>query len=303
MPGKLVILGCGSATPTLIRGQSAIYLEYAQHKILFDCGEGTQLQFIKYKISPYKIDTILISHLHGDHTNGLPGLLHTFNLTGRKEELKIFGPSGIKELIEQSFKYSGHSLKYPIQIKEPDHHNVILNRISSELNLTSIPLTHRIPCLGYCLDFSEHLQKFKETEFKRSGLPVDSLKNLRKGMELDYGGQNYKHSDFFSASEKRFRFSYFTDTLFLPELAGLIENSDILYHDSTFLNTLLDKARETFHSTASQAASMASLAKAKKLILGHFSSRYRETTEMQTEAERIFKKVLAAYDGMELQLK
>ena len=297
MESKLTILGCGSAAPSLFRANTAQILEMAGKVILIDCGEGTQWQMLKRKVSAFKIDIIFISHLHGDHYLGLPGLLNTLSLYGRETPLKIFGPKGIKSLLFHNFKQAEIFPKYEVLVTEINIKTKRKVYEENELSVTAIPLQHRIPCYGYHFEHSHHSIKINKQKCEEASLGVDAIKVFKKGLDFKKGGQTYLYKDFTSNYNLRQSYTFITDTLYLPDLASHFSDTDILYHESTYLSNLMDKAAVTYHSTALQAAEMAKLCNARLLILGHFSSRYVETHELLAEARTIFTNTELADDG------
>ncbi len=303
MESKLTILGCGSAAPSLLRASTAQVLEMAGKVILIDCGEGTQWQLLKCKISVFKIDIIFISHFHGDHYLGLPGLLNTLALYGRKKPLKIFGPQGIRQLLKQSTEHEEMTPHFEVEIIELN--NKVTSTILTEQNLTvsSIPLEHRIPCYGYHFEFNHFTLKIDKQKCDSASLGVNAIKAFKKGEDYSFKNQFYLAANYTIPIHTIHSYTFITDTLFLPSIAESFRHTNLLYHESTYLNILLDKAQTTFHSTALQAAEMAKLAEAKTLVIGHFSSRYNETNELLEEARSLFTNTELASDGRQFIIK
>lgn len=297
MEVKLTILGCGSAAPSLLRANTAQILEIAGKMILIDCGEGTQWQLLKQKISAFKIDHIFISHLHGDHYLGLPGLLNTMALYGREKPLHIFGPKGLKKLLFYNFKQSEVYPSYTVVVTEINTKTARKVLEENELHVTAIPLEHRVPCYGYHFELKHQSYKINKLKCDEAGLGISAIKEFKKGMDYINDGVTYKQIDFTTDYRANLTYTFITDTLYMPHLASIFPNTNILYHESTYLNILLNKAIATFHSTAAQAAEMAKLCNADLLILGHFSSRYEVTNELLDEALPIFPSTELAEDG------
>ena len=297
MESKLTILGCGSAAPSLLRANTAQILEMAGKVILIDCGEGTQWQMLKRKISAFKIDLIFISHLHGDHYLGLPGLLNTLSLYGREKPLKIFGPKGIKSLLFHNFKEAEIFPSYEVTVTEISAKKQRKIFKENELSVTAIPLEHRVPCYGYHFEMNHFSLKINKEKCDAASLGIEAIKEFKAGNNFADNGITYKYKDFTSPYHLEHSYTFITDTLFLPQLAPLFNQTDLLYHESTYLNILLDKAITTYHSTALQAAEMAKLCNAHLLVLGHFSSRYPHTDELLAEAKTIFPNTELADDG------
>ncbi len=297
LESKLTILGCGSAAPSLLRANTAQILEMAGKVILIDCGEGTQWQMLKRKISAFKIDIIFISHLHGDHYLGLPGLLNTLSLYGRQKPLKIFGPKGIKSLLFHNFKEAEIFPNYKVSVIEINAKKKRKIYNEEELSVIAIPLQHRVPCYGYHFEQNHNSLKINKEKCDNASLGFDAIKEFKNANDIVSGGIKYSYKDYTSPYHFRKTYTFITDTLFLPQLASIFPETDILYHESTYLNNLLDKAVTTFHSTALQAAEMAKLCNARLLVLGHFSSRYPHTDELLAEAKTIFPNTELADDG------
>ena len=290
-------MGCGSAAPSLLRANTAQILEMAGQVILIDCGEGTQWQMLKRKISAFRIDIIFISHLHGDHYLGLPGLLNTLSLYSREKPLKIFGPKGIKSLLFHNFKQAEIFPNYEVTVVEINSKKKQKVYKEDELSVTAIPLQHRVPCYGYHFEQNHYSLKINKEKCDSAYLSFDAIKAFKNANDFITDDKKYFYKDFTSPYRFKKAYTFITDTLFLPQLASLFPETDILYHESTYLNNLLDKAITTFHSTALQAAEMAKLCNAKLLILGHFSSRYAHTDELLAEARTIFPNTELAEDG------
>lgn len=303
MEVKLSILGCGSAAPSLQRGNSAQILEIAGKVILIDCGEGTQLQMLKYKISAYKIDIIFISHLHGDHFFGLPGLLTTLALYGRKTPLKIIGPKGLKKLLFNNFTLSEIPPTYEISIIEIKAKQPKIVLKDHELDVLAIPLEHRISCYGYHFQYRHTGLKLEKERCDEAKLGITAIRRFMQKLDYRNDDKIYSYRDFTSVVKISKSYTYISDTLFLPHLADFFIKTDILYHESTYLNNLLDKAVKTYHSTALQAGEMAKLCDAGLLILGHFSARYTKTDALLTEALNVFPETVLAEDGKVFVLK
>lgn len=300
---KLTILGCGSAVPSLLRANSGQILQLGNTQILIDCGEGTQLQMLKFKLSAYKIDLIFISHLHGDHYLGLPGLLNTLSLFGRTKPLHIFGPKGLKKMVMQNFKGAMRLPVYDLFITEINTKSRKKIFEINGLKVTAIAVSHRVPCYGYHFEHSAHYTKIDKAKCDKEGLGSEAMRQFGAGLDYSIGNQVFKHADFTTNVSKKMSYTYVTDSLFLPEIAPYFKNTNILYHESTYLNNLLDKAIANYHSTALQAAEMARICNAKMLILGHYSSRYEHTDALLSEAKSIFENTELSFDGKVFEMK
>lgn len=296
MNWELYILGANSAVPTIHRYPSGQVLQIGGHSILIDCGEGSQLRMLEYKIRKSRISTILISHMHGDHIFGLPGLLTSYNLYSRKDPLKIIGPQGIKSFVEYMMSITHHEFKYPVDIleitgTEPD---TILE--NDEYCITAFPLVHRISTYGYRIEEKITRTYLSREKVAELNLPVQQIKQLLAGEKIETKGRTLEISDLERHPTPR-SYAYVSDTAYFPECAGFIGPVRLMYHEATFLEVDKIQAKERFHSTAAEAAHTALHAPADHLLLGHYSSRYSDLTGFITEAEKIFKPVSLALSG------
>lgn len=287
---RLTILGCHSATPRAKAYPTSQYLEINNHHFLIDCGEGTQRQMRKYKVGFSKINHIFISHLHGDHFFGLIGLISTLGLLGRERELHIFGPKDIKKMTLMQLKITQSHAKFPIQFHElsSKESEVILD--DDKVTVKTIPLKHRIYTNGYL---------FIEKE-KPKNLHIDNIKNYPEIDRADYlnikagkdivlpSGEVVPNSELTLPPKKPLRFAFCSDTAYKPNIVPLLRNVDLLYHEATFLDDRKDLAKKTMHATTKQAATIAKDANVKRLILGHYSGRYKNISEFKEEAQSVF---------------
>ncbi len=303
MTFRLTILGTSASLPAYGRHQSAQLLEIGKLTFLIDCGEGTQLRLSHHNIKAQKIDHIMISHLHGDHYLGLVGLLSSMNLLGRKKKLVVHGPNGLAEIITTQFRYSQTSLNYPISYQrlDTDEFNIIFE--NDVLVINSFPLQHRIPCCGFVWR-----EKPKPKRINKDTLPVDlSLVNivrLKNGKDiLDESDELiYKNESLTLPAKKSRSYAYCSDTKYDESITPFINQVDLLYHESTFLDEMKERATLTFHSTALQAAHIAKLAEVSQLLLGHYSARYRDISPFLDEAKQVFLATQLAQEGAEIEL-
>ena len=304
MPFELTILGSNSAIPIHGRHHTAQYLKIQNHNFLIDCGEGTQLQLQRYGLKSQRLNAIFISHLHGDHYLGLLGLLSSMHLQGRTRELYLFGPPQLSDIITTQLRYSQTTFRYPVHFQPLDmnEHQVIFE--NKKLTVTTIPLQHRIPCVGFIFKEKPH-----PLLINKEKLPADinykELAGLKEGVDiLDSSGNiKYKAKDLTYKRKKSRSYAYCSDTLYLPELAKSLKGIDLLYHEATFLTEKELKATKTFHATAGQAAQLAKDADVGKLIIGHFSARYRDLTPLKEEARKTFKSSYLAIEGHTFSIK
>jgi ribonuclease Z len=303
MTFKVIIFGCGAATPTLQHHPSAQVVNLHDKLFLVDCGEGTQLQFRKYGFGFQKISAIFISHLHGDHYLGLVGLMSSMHLLGRKQKLKIFGPPALEQLIRINLELSSTYLDYEVEFTTTSDTEKILVHEDQTLRVFSVPLKHRVFCTGFLFEEKQRPLKVKRDFIEEYQLMPSQILLLKKGEDVVLeDGRIVTCDEVCVTPPPPRKYAYCSDTTYLPELAQMIEGVDLLYHESTFLESEVLRAAQTFHSTAKQAATIAGMAKVKHLLLGHFSSRYRDDQLFLEEASPIFEKVSLANEGLEIDI-
>ncbi len=296
---KLKILGCHSAIPSSSTHTTSQLLEIKNNFFLIDCGEGTQVQLRKYKVKFSKIKHIFISHLHGDHVFGLIGLISTFRLLNRETVLNVYGPLGIKEFICVQLKLTESYANYPIVFHELDSKESELIYEDKKVKVSTIPLKHRIYTNGFL--FQEKIGERKlnmDAIVKHPEIEICDYQNLKNGKDFVRSDLSIiSNKSLTHDPQKPLSYAYCSDTSFKPEIAEIIKNSDILYHESTFLEDRGDLAIKTKHSTAKQAAEIAKLANVGMLILGHYSSRYENLNDFKKEASTIFLNTHLAEEG------
>lgn len=295
---NLTILGCYAATPRTFTNPTAQVLELKNHLFLIDCGEGTQVQLRKSKIKFSRIKHVFISHLHGDHFYGLIGLISTFRLLNRTQELHIFGPAGIKEIILMQLKYADSWTNFLLVFHELVSKGPELILDEENVTVTTIPLNHRIYTNGFL--FREKLgeRKLNMEGVQKYKVEICDYQNLKNGRDY-VNGQNEtipNHLLTFDPPKPK-SYAYCSDTVFNPDIATHIKGVDVLYHEATFLDEHQKLAAPTKHSTAKQAAEIARQAEVGKLVLGHFSTRYGSIQPFLEEAQTIFEQTLLADDG------
>lgn len=296
---QLTILGCHSASPHEHAHPTAQYLKINERHILIDCGEGTQVQLRKNKVPFAKIKHIFISHLHGDHFFGLVGLISTFGLLDRRTELHIYGPKGIKQLIVLQLKLSGSWTQFPLLFHELESKDSELIFEDKKISVTTIPLDHRIYTNGFLFQEKENERKLNMSVIgPEKEIEICDYHNLKKGKDFTkLDGTVIKNEDLTLPPRPAHSYAFCSDTAYKPTIAPMIKNVDLLYHESTFLDEHQHLTERTKHSTAKEAAKIAKLANAKKLILGHFSSRYKSIENYKTEALTEFNNVELAESG------
>ncbi|TRZ42877.1 ribonuclease Z [Robertkochia solimangrovi] len=301
---KLTILGCYSATPRTLTNPTAQILEIRNHLFLIDCGEGTQVQLRKQKIKFSRIRHVFISHLHGDHFFGLPGLVSTFRLLGREAPLHIYGPKGIKEALTIMLKVGKSWTNFPLVFHELTSTEPELIFEDEKIAVTTIPLAHRIYTNGFLFKEKPGERRLNVEAVTRLNVDKCYFRNIKLGKDvvMDDGYVIPNADVSFDAKPVR-SYAFCSDTAFSEAIIPLISGVDLLYHESTFLEQHSDLAGVTGHSTARQAAQIASRAGVKKLVLGHYSTRYDNLNAFRDEAETEFSDVILADDGVEITLE
>lgn len=298
MTFDVTILGSSSATPIYDRHPSAQVLNIHERFFLLDCGEGTQMQLQRYKIRTGRINHIFISHLHGDHYLGLMGLVSTMHLQGRTNELHIFGPKELQLLTELQLEYSQTELRYPLIFH---HVNTSAYKIIFEddtIAISSIPMNHRIDCCGYLFSEKEGLRKLIPEKLMEYKIPLTFYQELKKGADYkDESGQMIPNHELTIPPSRPRSYAYCSDTIYDETICSYVKGVDLLYHESTFSSEMMERAKETFHSTASQAAAIAKKAGVKNLLIGHFSARHKDVTPLLEEAKKVFPDTELALEG------
>ncbi|SRR5690606_25074829 len=286
---EVLILGNSSATPMYGRHPTSQVLNFNEQFFLIDCGEGTQMQLLRYGIKGSRISHIFISHLHGDHYLGLVGLLSSQHLVGRQSELHLYGPSALKEILDLQFKHSDTRLRYPLIFHPTNAYRQEVIFENTQLQVTSFPLQHRIACTGFRFDEKPRSASLKKEEVERLNIPVPYRRLLKRG--IDYvadDGTVYSAKDLTYAPPQPRSYAYCSDTVMNADYLGAIRGVDLLYHEATFLHDRIERAKETFHTTSLEAAQVAQAVNAKKLLLGHFSARYKDLQPLLDESRTIF---------------
>lgn len=295
----ITILGCGSATPTLRHCASAQMVDLRDKLYMIDCGEGSQLQMRRMRIRFNRLAHIFISHLHGDHCFGLPGLIASLGMLGRKNDLFVHGPKGLEDIL----RIVGGELSFEVKLNviDPSQHALVMEDRS--LRVYSIPLKHRIPTCGYL--FAEkpgepHLIR-EMIDFYR--IPVRLLAGIKRGDDfVTPEGDVVPNSRLTRPPDPPRRYAYCSDTACCPDIVPLVEDVDCLYHEATYMDAASERARQTFHSTARQAAEIARMACVKRLVIGHYSARYDDDDLLRKEADAVFPGAIRGYEGLVISL-
>ncbi len=297
MPINLTILGSGSAVPILGRGVTSQHLNINERRILIDCGEGTQLQLRRFKVKFQRIQYIFISHLHGDHFLGIFGLISSMSLLGRTNKLRIFGPEGLEEIVRHQFKLSQVYLSFDLEFTVVVCKEKELVFEDNSIEIYAFPLKHRVKCHGFLFQEKLRPPKMNKDKIKEYSLSLEEILTARKGEDIVRESGTILNTEVTHGIEKSASYAYCTDTRFVAKLPEWIEDASLLYHEATFTKAHTDRAKATGHSTAEDAAKIAKLAKVDQLILGHFSSRYKDTKPILDEAKTVFDQVTCVEDG------
>ena len=298
---ELQILGSGSATPLVGRHPTAQLLAVGEGRYLIDCGEGTQLRLLEQRRRLSSLRVVFISHLHGDHFFGLFGLLSTMSLQGRSEPLTVVGPPGLDEILTTQAFHSQMQLSYSATFVPVDAEAHAVVYEDAQVRVWSLPMRHRIACAGYLFEEQPRRARLVKDRLP-AGLAAAELAQLAAGHDLPAdaatGRPALAHAAVSVPPPAPRRYAFCSDTLYTPTLAELVRGVDLLYHEATFLHEMRERAATTHHSTAAQAAGLARAAGVGRLLIGHFSSRYKQLEAHLEEARAIFPRTDLATEGL-----
>lgn len=270
---------------------------------MIDCGEGAQMQLRRSKLKFSHINNIFISHLHGDHCFGLIGLISTFALLGRTATLHIYGPQDLKGIFQPQLDYFCNGISYDVELHEVDTkaRNVIFEDRS--VTVETIPLKHKIKCCGYLFREKELMRHIRRDVIDTFGIPVSQINNIKLGMDwTSPDGEVIPNHLLTTPADPARSYAYCSDTIFKPDNAEQLKGVDLLFHEATFASDQKATAIKTFHSTAHEAAEMAKLCEARKLMIGHISARYLDENILLNEAKEIFPNTILANEGLRINL-
>ena len=286
---ELHILGCGSALPTTRHFPTSQIVNVRDKLFMIDCGEGAQLQFRKSHLKFSRLNHIFISHLHGDHCFGLLGLISTLNLLGRTAELHIHSPKGLETLLTPMLDFFIRQMTYKVLFHEFDTKEPMQIYEDRSLTVTTIPLRHRMPCCGFLFAEKRRPNHIIREMVDFYQVPVYELNRIKNGADyVTPEGKTVSNNLLTRPSAPSRSYAYCSDTIYLPSIVEQIKGVDLLFHEATFANEDAPRAKETFHTTAAQAAEIARKAEVKKLLIGHFSARYEDDNILLQEASAIF---------------
>ena len=293
----LTILGNNSAIPAFGRHPTAQILQTDNDSFLIDCGEGTQTQLTKYKIRRSKITAIFISHLHGDHYFGLIGLITSMSLLGRTQPLNIYGPTALEQIINLQLSVANTTLSFPLYLHSLTEEKVIFD--NNKITIECFRVQHRIECWGFLFNEKKKPRKVDADRARSYEIPEAYFGKLQQGE--DYAtkmGTIIPNVEVTVAATKAKRYAYCADTIFDKDLVPKIKEVDVLYHEATYLKDLEERAASRYHSTTHQAATIAKLGDVKKLIIGHFSSKYETVDDFLKEAKEVFENTELGLEGI-----
>jgi ribonuclease Z len=300
---EVTILGCGSAVPTLSRSTSAQYVNVLERHLLIDCAEGTQLQLRRYKAKFQKIDHIFISHLHGDHFLGLVGLLSTFHLLGRTRPVCIYGPEKLREIIDLTLHGFNNKLNFDWKLRNLNFKNKELIFEDNLIEVHSFPLKHRIDCCGFLIQEKERERNIKKDKILEYNISLADIPDLKRGTDFTANnGDVISNAELTEDPLPARSYAYCSDTMYSDATIEAVRNVDVLYHEATFTSDLASRAKKTYHSTAKQAAEVAAKAEVGKLVVGHYSARYKDLDKFEEEISPVFSNYVLAEDGLKIKL-
>ncbi len=300
----VTILGNGSAVPTATQHPSSQIVRLSEEQFMIDCGEGAQMQMIKYKIKHRKLNHIFVSHLHGDHYFGLFGLVATFHLFGREDPLNIYAPSDLQKLLEHQLRISKTNLRFNLNFHALEDYKSKPLFKSSYYAVTTFPLYHRIPTWGVKIrkqDKELRVDKEFVAKYKPS---IDQIVRIKKGGDfVTESGKVLENKEITLPLRPDKVYAYCSDTVFNEHLIDHVQGADLLYHEATFDSSMQEIAKEKFHSTSVDAATMAKKAGVRKLLLGHYSARFDDLSELLQEARSVFPNTLLSEEGQTYSIK
>lgn len=302
-PVKITILGSGSALPTKNNFHASQVLEMRGKSYMIDCGEGTQIKIRQYKVNIARLDNIFVSHLHSDHCIGIVGLISTLAMLGRKNTLTIHAHKDLEAIMSPMINYFTDDDSFKVIFNPINPSKKVMIYEDKGLTVTTIPLKHRVPSCGFLFEERQRERHLIKSMIEAFEIPLKDLKSIKKGADfIDKNGFLVKNERLTTPADKPRKYAYISDTLYTEKIISQIEGVDCLYHEATFLEQDRERAKETFHTTALQAATIAQKANVEKLILGHYSARYKDHEPFIKEAKKIFDNTILAKDGLRFEL-
>lgn len=300
---EVTILGCGSALPTMRHLGTSQIVNIRNKYFMVDCSEGTQLQLRKSKVHLNRINTIFISHLHGDHCFGLPGYISSLGMLGRTAPLHIYGPADIERVFRPQLDYFCNGLEFEVVFHEIDTTKAALIYEDKSLTVETIPLRHRVACCGYLFKEKEGLRHLIPSAVQRYEVPQSQFNNIKNGLDyIQADGTVVPNSELTTPPTPARSYAFCSDTAYTPSIVPLIKDVDLLYHEATYGDDCQDLAKKYFHSTAREAGRIALDAHAGKLVIGHYSQRYTNEQVLLEEARTVFPNTLLAEEGLTIEV-
>jgi ribonuclease Z len=292
----VTILGSNSAVPAFNRHPTSQVLELGGELILIDCGEATQIQMQKFQIKRNRINHIFISHLHGDHYFGLIGLITSYGLMGRTTDLHIYSPNGLAQLIQLHLQLGGVVLPYALHFIVIEQEGLIFE--NNKIKVHCFPTIHRIACFAFKFEEKRNPRKIDVAQCIANDIPAAYYRYLQLGNDYETKqGKIIKNETVTIAADAPKTYAYGADTIYNEAMIPFVSNVDLLYHETTFLKDLAERAAARYHSTTVEAATIALKANVKKLVIGHFSSKYKDLAQFKLEAAAVFENVELAIEG------
>lgn len=299
MDFELNILGCGSAKPTTRHQPTSQILNVRGKLFMIDCGEGVQTQMQKMGLSMMNIGHIFISHNHGDHVFGLPGLIGTMDLLGRTSELHVHGPLQVGDFIDYLLKTFYTDIGYNVIFHPVDVHQHALVYEDRSITVHSIPLQHRLPTSGYLFREKPGLPHIRREMIDAFNIPISQINNIKAGASwTTEDGTIIPHERLTTPANPPRSYAYCSDTVYLPHLKDILNGVTLLYHEATYMHERAPRAEQTRHSTALQAAMQARDAKVEQLCIGHFSASLKDENALLREAQSVFPNTILANEGL-----
>ena len=300
---ELTILGCGSALPTTRHFATSQVLNVREKLYMIDCGEGAQLQMRRSRLKFSHLNHVFISHLHGDHCFGLIGLISTFGLLGRTTPLHVHAPENLGPMLQHMLDFFCKGLDFKVEFHPVDTTSHALIHEDRSVSVYSIPLRHRIACCGYLFREKELLPHIRRDMIDFYRIPLCEINNIKNGKDwITEEGQTIPYTRLTTPALPPRSYAYCSDTIYLPKLSSLVEGVDLLFHETTFLHEDLQRAQETFHTTALQAATLARDSHVKALCIGHFSARYEDEAVLLDEARSVFAHTILAKENLNIKI-
>lgn len=300
---SVTILGTNAALPDKSSITSAQVVNIREHLYLVDCGEGTQMKLQQFRIKRNKIEAIFISHLHGDHVFGLPGLITSYAHFQRKKPLHIIGPKGIAELVNTNLRLSESHIEFDLNFHELDHSDAASVYEDAMVKVTAFPLKHRIPAYGYRFDEVYKVYNILPEKIKQWGLTRDQILAAKRGEDVrSQDGTMIPNSDLVYYKNKARSYVYCSDTAYDERIVGYISNADVLYHEATYLSDMKLQAQERMHSTVEEAAKIGILAGVGRLVIGHFSGRYTDKSAFLSEGKQWIDNIELGMEGVIVEI-